>query len=257
MSNYHLYLSLIPEALIASMLEPHEFGSYYAVGQKVHVFGEALFFEVDPTFRSDDFPFHIADERCVTQPNGEPKSSVYLSIYDVLSRIPVSALGNLYLVTDDGRTLALEKTEYSPDFEHPLHLYQEFCPIIPLVASRLEPKAFCHSITDTSKPVHVPRVVFSEQDLGELASDPGHGNADNLPYPAIRHLRDVLLDIVNNNKDNKMVLKRVNQGISFRTLRGFYVGDHNDFAYYRFPSMEELDAKYLDWWRSAQVHHFD
>jgi hypothetical protein len=109
MSNYRLYLSLIPEALIASMLEPKEFGSYYAVGKKVHVFGEAMFFEVDPAFRSDDFPFHLADERCITQPNGDPKSSVYLGIHDVLARIPVSALGNLYLVTDDGRTLGLER----------------------------------------------------------------------------------------------------------------------------------------------------
>lgn len=257
MSDYHLYLSLIPEALIASQLEPEEFGSYYAVGKKVHVFGEAMFFEVDPSFRSDDFPFALADERCVTQPNGAPKSSVYLGIYDVLARIPVSALGNLYLVTDDGRTLGLKKAPYSPDTEHPLHLYQEFCPITPLVASRLEPQAFCHSITDPTKPVHVPKIVFSELRLDELSTDPGHGNADDLPYPAIRHLRDVLLDFQHNTKDSKLVLKQVKEGVFFRTLMGFYVGDHTDFAYYRFPTKDELDAEHFDWWRSAQVHHFD
>jgi hypothetical protein len=257
MSNYHLYLSLIPEALIASQLEPNAFGSYYAVGKKVHVFGEAMFFEVDPSFRSDDFPFSLADERCVTQPNGAPKSSVYLGIYDILARIPVSALGNLYLVTDDGRTLGLEKAPYSPDTEHPLHLYQEFCPITPLVASRLEPRAFCHSITDPSKPVHVPRIVFSELRLGELSTDPGHGNADDLPYPAIRHLRDVLLDFQHNTKESKLVLKQVKQGVFYRTLQGFYVGDHTDFAYYRFPTKQELEAEHYDWWRSAQVQHFD
>jgi len=257
MSNYRLYLSLIPEALIASMLEPKAFGSYYAVGRKVHVFGEAMFFEVDPAFRSDDFPFHLADERCITQPNGDPKSSVYLGIYDVLARIPVSALGNLYLVTDDGRTLGLERAPYSPDTEHPLHLYQEFCPITPLVASRLEPQAFCHSITDPSKPVHVPRIVFSELRLGELSTNPATGNADDLPYPAIRHLRDVLLDFEQNTKDSKLVLKQVKQGVFYRTIQGFYVGDHTDFAYYRFPTMQELEAEHYDWWRSAQVQHFD
>lgn len=257
MSNYRLYLSLIPEALIASMLEPKAFGSYYAVGRKVHVFGEAMFFEVDPAFRSDDFPFHLADERCITQPNGDPKSSVYLGIYDVLARIPVSALGNLYLVTDDGRTLGLERAPYSPDTEHPLHLYQEFCPITPLVASRLEPQAFCHSITDPSKPVHVPRIVFSELRLGELSTNPATGNADDLPYPAIRHLRDVLLDFKQNTKDSKLVLKQVKQGVFYRTIQGFYVGDHTDFAYYRFPTMQELEAEHYDWWRSAQVQHFD
>jgi len=257
MSNYRLYLSLIPEALIASQLEPEAFGSYYAVGKKVHVFGEAMFFEVDPAFRSDDFAFHLADARCVTQPNGAPKSSVYLGIYDVLARIPVSALGNLYLVTDDGRTLGLEKAHYALDTEHPLHLYQEFCPITPLVASRLEPRAFCHSITDPEKPVHVPRIVFSELRLGELSTDPGHGNADDLPYPAIRHLRDVLLDFQHNTKESKLVLKQVKQGVFYRTIQGFYVGDHTDFAYYRFPTKGEMEAKHYDWWRSAQVQHFD
>jgi hypothetical protein len=257
MSDYHLYLSLIPEALIASQLEPEAFGSYYAVGRRGHVFGQALLFEVDPSFRSDDFSFALADERCVTQPNGAPKASVYLSIYNVLSRIPVSALGKLYLVTDDGRTLGLEKTPYSPDTEHPLHLYQEHCPITPLVASRLEPEAFCHSITNPAHPVNVPRLVFSELKLGELSVDPGHGNADDLPYPAIRHLRDVLLDFQHNTKESKLVLKHVKQSIFFRTLQGFYVGDYTDFAYYRFPTQEELDATHFDWWRSAQVQHFD
>jgi len=258
MSNYRLYLSLIPEALIASMLEPKEFGSYYAVGKKVHVFGEAIFFEVDPAFRSSDFPFHLADERCVRQPNGAPKSSVYLGIHDVLARIPVSALRNLYLVTDDGRTLGLERAPYTPDTRQPLHLYQEFCPVTPLVASRLEPKAFCDSITDPARPVQVPRIVFSELMLGALAADPEHGNADDLPYSAIRHLRDVLLDFKVNTKDSKLVLKQVKQGVLYRTIQsGFYVGDHEDFAFYRFPNRKELESVHYDWWRSAQVTHFD
>lgn len=258
MSNYHLYVSLMPEALIASMLEPEAFGSYYAVGRKVHVFGEAIFFELDPSFRSADFPFELADARCVTQPNGDPKSSVYLSIHNVLARIPVSALGNLYLVTDDGRTLELHRAPYEPDTEHPLHLYQEFCPVTPLVASRLEPRDFCRAITDPSRPVNVPRIVFSDLDLGELAFDPENGSAGNLPYAAIPHLRDVLADFRVNTKDSKLVLKHVKQGIFYRTLQhGFYVGDHDDFAFYRFPSRQELEADHYQWWRSAQVTHFE
>ena len=46
MSDTHLYLSLIPQGLIASMLGPEEFGAYYAVGSNVHSRGEAIFFEV-------------------------------------------------------------------------------------------------------------------------------------------------------------------------------------------------------------------
>ena len=43
----HLYLSMIPEALIASMLTPEEFGVYYAVGSEKKSRGQAIFFEID------------------------------------------------------------------------------------------------------------------------------------------------------------------------------------------------------------------
>jgi hypothetical protein len=48
----HLYFSLIPEALIASMLGPEEFGQYYSTGHQYKSKGQAIFFEVDPTFRT-------------------------------------------------------------------------------------------------------------------------------------------------------------------------------------------------------------
>jgi hypothetical protein len=41
-SNPRLYLSLIPQGLIASMLEPEEFGRYYAVGTKCPGRGDIL-----------------------------------------------------------------------------------------------------------------------------------------------------------------------------------------------------------------------
>jgi len=43
MTATHIYPSLIPQALIASMLEPEDFGRYYAVGTRVHARGEAIF----------------------------------------------------------------------------------------------------------------------------------------------------------------------------------------------------------------------
>lgn len=259
MTEKHLYLSLIPQALIASMLEPEAFGSYYAVGAQTHVKGEAIFFEVDPGFRSDDFPFHLVDERCVTQPNGAPKRSVYLSIYRVLSRIPVSALGDLYLVTNDGRTLALHREPYVAETASRLHLYQEFCPITPMVASRLEPHAFCRAITNPEQPIHVPRIVFSELRLGDLAHDPMKGSARDIPYSNLEHLRDVLYEMQHNEtKPSKLVLKQVKEGVLYRMVQGgFYVGDQEEFAFYRFPDLDELENRYRNWWRSAQITGLD
>lgn len=255
MSSTHLYLSAIPQALIASMLEPAEFGRYYAVGTRVHSRGEAIFFEVDPAgLPPGEFPLELISQRCVAKPDGRPKKSVYLAIYRVLSRIPLAALGKLYLVTRDGVTLALERSEYLPEPERQAYLYQEFCPIDPMVASRLEPLAFCRAITNPERPVHVPRILFSQLSLQGLARDPVSGLANNLPYPNIQHLRDVLMSLRNGNGNNsKLVLKQVNQGVFYRTVRGgFYVGDQQDFAFYPYPSVKELDAHHYSWWRSAQ-----
>ena len=260
MSDTHLYLSLIPQALIASMLEPEEFGRYYAVGTKVHSRGEAIFFEVDPVgVPADEFPLDLVEQRCVPKPDGSPKKSVYLGIYRVLSRIPVSALGRLYLVTADGQTLGLDRAEYTREPERQAHLYQEFCPISPMVASCLEPREFCLSITDTSRPVHVPRIVFSQLHLRGLATDPESGPADDLPYPNLEHIRDVLSELLaSGEKRSKLVLKQVNDGVFYRTIRGgFYVGDQEEFAFYRFPDEAALEAQYYSWWRSAQRTYID
>lgn len=256
MSAPRLYLSLIPQALIASMLDPESFGRYYAVGSKVNSRGEAIFFEVDPSgIPAGEFPLNLIDERCVPKADGSPKKSVYLGIYRVLSRIPVSALGRLYLVTRDGITLELSRSEYIREPERQAHLYQEFCPISPMVASCLEPREFCLSITDTSRPVHVPRIVFSQLHLRGLASDPENGEARDLPYPNLPHIRDVLASLLaSDEKKSKLVLKQVNEGVFYRTIRGgFYVGDQEDFAFYGLPDEEELERDHYAWWRSAQM----
>jgi hypothetical protein len=260
MSGTHVYLSLVPQALVASMLSPAEFGRYYAVGKKAHVNGDAIFFELDPAFRSDDFPFEIIPEQCVANAAGEPKASLYLSIYRVLSRIPVSALGSLYLVTGDGQTLEIprhsavgaESLTRQAD-SAALHLYQELCPISPMVASRLDPPSFCRFITDPGQPIHVPRIVFSELMLHDLASDPVSGTSDDLPYQDIEHLRDCLQEIASTGKETKLVLKHVSEGVLYRMIEGgFYVGDQTDFACYRLPSVTELESGHRRWWRSAQ-----
>jgi hypothetical protein len=254
-SGCRIYLSLIPQGLIASMLEPDDFGSYYALGNKVHSRGEAIFFEVDPAqIPEQEFPLHLADERCVAKPDGSPRKSIYLAIYRVLSRIPISALRKLYLVTQDGMTLALERGELPAETENGAHLYQEFCPTDPIVASRLSPQAFCRAITDPDDPVHVPRIVFSELYLGELARDPMHGSAQDLPYPNLENLRDILVDLQRaQGKQNKLFLRQASDGVHYRTIHGgFYVGDQEQVAYYPMPDAEALATSHYAWWRSAQ-----
>lgn len=56
----YLYLSLIPEALILSNLNPARFGKYLAIGDKKLTRGPACFFAVDPTFNSPDLSLEAA-----------------------------------------------------------------------------------------------------------------------------------------------------------------------------------------------------
>jgi hypothetical protein len=83
----HLYFSLIPEALIASMLEPEQFGQYYATGHKFKSKGQALFFEIDPSFRHEYFDIDGAFARCLAKADGTPKNSVYISMYRVMEHL--------------------------------------------------------------------------------------------------------------------------------------------------------------------------
>lgn len=256
MSNsHHLYLVLIPESLVASQLDPEAFGTYLSIGSTSRSRGQAIYFEVDPEFRSDAFPMSLVESRCVAGPGGEPKSSLYLSAYRVLEHVPVSALGDLYLATDDGRVLKLSRGEGPPREERLLHLYQEFCPVTPGVASTLDAVDFGKFITSAENPVHFPRLVYSELILRELATDPAGGNIGELPYRSLGHLRDGLsLLMGDHGKKNKMIYRRLHDDVFFRTIRnGFFVAEPGGHAYYPMPSAEELEHRHHGWWKSAQT----
>jgi len=251
----YLYLSLIPQALIASMLPPEDFGMYFSVGSAKRSRGQAIFFSVDrDQLDAADFPLADLDERCVAHPDGGPKRSLYLSIYRVLEKIPLTALQALHLVTDDGRVLTLPPSVFAPDGEDRAHLYQEFCPVQPRVVSRLDPSEFTGFITDHSQPVHVPRIVFAELTLGNLKNDVDALEIDNLPYPNIGHLRDCLRELAADpSKPTKTVLRQMTQEVLFRTVRnGFFAGDASGIVAFTMPSQDELEREHFAWWRSAQ-----
>ena len=108
MSKY-IYLTCNPEALVASMLPPEAFGHYLSTGTKKRNRGQAIFFEVDLEQIADLIDMDSLNKRCVAKPDGNPKSSVYLSVYKVLETIPLTSLKSLYLATDHGCVLELKK----------------------------------------------------------------------------------------------------------------------------------------------------
>ena len=251
----YLYYSLVPEALIASQLPPEKFGQYYATGYEYKSKGQALFFDVDPARLGDYFDLDAAFARCVTHPDGRPKSSVYVSTYRVLEHIPVSALGTLHLTTAYGATLGLERATGELPTDTELHLYKELAPVNSLVASSQDSRSFYESIViSPSKLVRFPGLCFVELDLGELATDPESGRGIDLPYKNLHHLREVLVEVSRADKDTKIVERLQSAAFTYRMVKhgsGFYYGNGSELAFYPMPSHHELREHHPLWWRSA------
>ncbi len=251
----YLYLNMLPEALIASMLPPQEYGVYLAVGTEKRARGQAKYFAVDRGLSGGYFPMSEIENRCVPYANGEPKHSVYLSIYRVLEHLPVSAIGNLFLATRDGRVLEIERRSAVPDFAQTYHFYQELSPVHPRVVSSLDPGEFAAFMTDPKNSIHVPKIVFADLRLGELADDPQKGSVRDLPYSRIEHLRDCLIQLRKApGKNTKTVDRVAPEEFPYRTVQnGFFIGDGKTLAYYPMPSEKDLQTRYYEWWRSASM----
>ncbi|MBS3753667.1 MAG: hypothetical protein KGY46_09815 [Anaerolineales bacterium] len=250
----HLYLSLIPEALIASMLPPEDFGVYYAVGSAKKAQGQAIFFELDPDYRHEYFRIEEGLSRCVPHDDGRPKASVYISIYRVLEHVSLDALKKLYLVTRDGRVLGLDPRDEWPEEGKGMHLYQEIVPVHPLVASTLGPKAFFDLIVkDTASLFSLPAICFVELRLGELAEDPEGGDVGNLPYSNMAHLRQCLVDLRTKRVHTKMVNRIQPATFPYRMISsGIFVGNGDQFKFFAMPADKQLRKEHYRWWRSAQ-----
>jgi hypothetical protein len=249
----YIYLTCNPEALVASMLPPRGFGMYLSTGTKKRNKGQTIFIEVDLAQVEDLIDMDNMNKRCVAKEDGSPKSSVYLSVYRVLESIPASALKSLYLTTDHGCVLELKQSPYDKksEAENALHLYQELCPVTPLVASGLPPSEFLKRLTDGSSPITLPKLLFVELKLGELSQNPRGGSAEHLPYPNIGHLRDCL-EILRGEADKLMkTVERVFSGtLLYRTIEtGFYVGSKDEIIYYPYPGMKQLEEINYEFFR--------
>ncbi|MFZ0547257.1 MAG: hypothetical protein WAM60_17550 [Candidatus Promineifilaceae bacterium] len=250
----HLYLSLMPEALIASMLSPEDFGLYFAIGQDRTIHDQAVFIELDPDYRSDDFRIDEGFELCVPHDDGAPKKSVYISVYRVLERISLDAMKKLYLVTAHGQVLGLEASNDFPADNASTYMYQEIAPVQPLVVSTLGAKDYAEFISqDADNFVHLPAVAFVDLQLGKLAEDPETGSVDDLPYSYIPHLRECLFEVRTKMTHTKIVHRVHATEFPYRMIKhGIFISQYGGgMVFYAMPSRDELRSKYYRWWRSA------
>jgi len=239
------------EALVASHLEPEEFGVYMATGTQKNTRGSVLFFEINPDLKSDYFRLADINERCVPHSDGRPKRSKYISIYRVLEHLELSVFCKLYLVTADGRVLSLQASEdISATQSDGPHLFDELCPVSPLVISKLAPGEFVKFMTDPNNPVSVPRLFFVDLLLDR---DSSGRLAGYLPYQHPHHIMDCIRELEQGSgKSTKTVSRTTRVQGFFRTIRtGFYIGDQTGLKYYPYPDRRELEVEHSRWWRSA------
>ena len=252
--EHYVYLSMIPESLVVSMLPPVEFGNYLAIGTKKRSSEQAIFFELKSDFKSPDFELEKAMQQCVSHDDGQPKHSVYVSIYRVLERIPLDALGSLWLITHDGRPLELKQGPLPPKNDDNQNLYQELCPVHPLVASKLDPVEFCKFITNPEGHISVPKIFFHDLQIKEILSKGGSETALGPAFKNIRHLRDCLLELTEKGKITKTVDRIRLQRASYYCIKsGFFIGNHETVLHYPFPSAEEMNREHDQWWQSAEL----
>jgi len=252
--EYHVYLSLVPEALVVSMLPPAKFGKYLAVGTKKRAREQAMYFELKGDFRSNYFDMEEAIQRCTPHEDGQPKHSVYVSTYRVLEHVPPEAFESLWLVTRNGLSFELKQGSLPTEDRETQHLYQELCPVHPLIASLLNPMEFCKFITDPNVNISVPKMCFLELQLGEIVAESGKDVFCNLPYKNIKHLKDCLRELTEKEKTTKTVNRIHSPHVQYRCIKtGFFVGNQDMVLYYPFPSAAEMEKNHYRWWRSAQL----
>ena len=195
-------------------------------------------------------------KKCTAHSDGRPKRSLYLSVYRALENIPLHAMGTLYLVTKDGRSLAIEKSDYrSSDNWLGYALYREYCPLTPLAVSTLDPKNFGDLLTDPNNKVHAPTILFADLTIGNPDDIENSGNVGQIYDRNLEHLRDCIHSLQSGKRKMTKIVDRSNFNTSFYQIiaNGFYAATQEGVVMYAFPSRDDLKNSNYDWAKSAQI----
>ncbi|NLA92668.1 MAG: hypothetical protein GX842_04410 [Spirochaetales bacterium] len=254
----YYYLLVSPtEALIASMLDSDAFALYMARGEHNTAKEQLIFVEITGEFGSD-FDWDFARKTCVPHPDGRPKNSVYLSVYRALERVPLEFMGDLFLVTKDGKTLRLKKGLYEePQKWRGYALYKELCPVTPLVASTLLPRAFATYLLDSTRHISVPAIVFADVKLFDL-DDPKKGDEclHLFDKESCEHLRSCFAEIRRTPfKKAKTIDRSYGDKFDYSIIdKGLYFGRAKEgIIFYPLPSVATIREEHFEWGVSANI----
>ncbi len=251
----HYYLTIFPiEALIASELTPSQFGTYMATGSKKGSAEQIIFAELIKEFGSF-FDWDYAKKTCVTHSNGDPKHSTYLAIYRVLEHVPLDTIGNIYLVTRDGRSLSISGRKYTGIKTDEYYIYQELCPVTPVIVSKLKPDDFSAYLTDQKHKISVPKIVFAQLKNVDLTKEHTGNIGGFYDSKKAEHFQNCVDSILGKKeKMNKTLDRSVLESFSFNSIgSGIFIGDSKDLLAFNLPTVDEIKNIDYDWGRSALI----
>lgn len=255
MNKIHYYLTLFPtEALIASMLEPVQFGAYMATGTNRGSHERLVFVEIEGNFASE-FDWEYARKRTIPHEDGRPKSSVYLGVYRILERVPFEKLGTLYLTTSGGHTLAIEKEIFPNTFHKtPYYLYQDLCPVQPLVISALPPDEYGSYMVSCDCKIKLPAIFYCDLKVLDPKDPVDTGNLGPIYNRNTAHLEACIDAVTAGGKLSKTLARTAAGNFTYQIVKtGFAFVKPEARVWYPMPEFDDLVAKNYDWARSAML----
>jgi hypothetical protein len=253
-----IYMVLYPNAaLIASQYDPEMFAKHYTSGSSRHYSGKLVFAEVDTGYRNDFFDIENILKELVPHADGRPKATKFIGSYRVLEHVDLSAIGKLYISTEEGHCIDLERGEYDRSHEEAIRIYAEISPMRMLVMSRFNPLEFGAYITDPANHKSAPKQFYTQLDidLPEFIEDFEHNPFKPSPISALHPstIRDGYLELTAkpDKKSKAMALDSNLDNITFRLLKhGFTFFTKGESIFYPLPSHSAIEAKNLKFWRT-------
>jgi len=254
----HLYMIVFPiNALVASQLEPKEFGEHYTTGGFKHFSGKMIFAEIDINFRDDYFEIDKYLDLTVPYEDGSPKKTKFIKSYAVLEHVDLNAIHTLHLCTTNGKVLSIPAAEYTAVNEPGLiRTYQEVTPLDTLIVSTLDQREFGKFITTKTTSKGAPKICFTqiEFNIPEFKENNKNLEIFHIELPGVNPYRmyDCISELERHpEKTNKTVgLGSLLRDISYKFLRhGFWFADKDTLKFFPMPSVAELEDKYFYWWK--------
>jgi hypothetical protein len=257
--NYEkrMYMVLYPnQSLIASHYDPEMFARHYTSGSSRHYSGKVIFAEIDIKYRNDFLDIENILKELKPHSDGRPKATKFIASYRVLEHVELSAIERLYISTQEGHCIGIDKGNCTEHKEGLMSIFAEIAPMHMLVMSKLTPQCFGNYITDPENHKSAPSQFFTQLDLDlvEFISEFEKNPFKPSPIPSLHPstIRDGYFELMSKPKKTKgLALDSDMDSISYRHIRnGFTFASKGKTLFFPMPSIREIEKMNLKFWRT-------